>query len=177
MIYSFHCQCTFSCQIRLVKIESKQTSHQHSTQAVEMIRLTFKGIHTLGKQLNDSCNRLCVPILTSLNVDVQCNRTFSLHKLIAKHNLNYSQNHLCCASKYEYFARNSSTAPNTNSDKTKEQENVNVGTIGHVDHGKTTLTSAITKVLSKKGLANSVDYAEIDKAPEEQKRGFNRFSY
>lgn len=139
-----------------------------------MIRFASKGIHTLGKQLNDSCNRLCVPILNSLNPDVQCNRKFSLHKLIAKHNLNYSQNH-CCAPKYENFARNSSTAPNTNSDKT-EQENVNVGTIGHVDHGKTTLTSAITKVLSKKGLANMVDYAEIDKAPEEQKRGWNRNS-
>ena len=48
---------------------------------------------------------------------------------------------------------------------------VNVGTIGHVDHGKTTLTSAITKVLSMKGLAKGLDYAEIDKAPEEKARG------
>ncbi|XP_055379792.1 elongation factor Tu, mitochondrial [Condylostylus longicornis] len=49
--------------------------------------------------------------------------------------------------------------------------NINVGTIGHVDHGKTTLTAAITKVLSKEGLSNYVPYDEIDKAPEEKSRG------
>lgn len=54
-------------------------------------------------------------------------------------------------------------------DRTKPH--VNVGTIGHVDHGKTTLTSAITKVLAMKGLAKGLDYAEIDKAPEEKARG------
>jgi elongation factor Tu len=48
---------------------------------------------------------------------------------------------------------------------------VNVGTIGHVDHGKTTLTAAITKVQARKGLAKSVDFANIDKAPEERERG------
>jgi elongation factor Tu len=48
---------------------------------------------------------------------------------------------------------------------------VNVGTIGHVDHGKTTLTAAITKVLSTKGMASFVDFSEIDKAPEEKERG------
>ena len=47
----------------------------------------------------------------------------------------------------------------------------NIGTIGHVDHGKTTLTAAITKVLAKKGEAEFVDYANIDKAPEERARG------
>ena len=47
----------------------------------------------------------------------------------------------------------------------------NIGTIGHVDHGKTTLTAAITKVLAKKGDAQFVDYANIDKAPEERARG------
>jgi len=47
----------------------------------------------------------------------------------------------------------------------------NIGTIGHVDHGKTTLTAAITKVLSEKGEAEFVDYANIDKAPEERARG------
>lgn len=52
-----------------------------------------------------------------------------------------------------------------------ERTNCNVGTIGHVDHGKTTLTSAITMVLAKKGLAESVAYDEIDKAPEEKARG------
>ncbi|HAP9102943.1 TPA: elongation factor Tu [Enterococcus faecium] len=48
---------------------------------------------------------------------------------------------------------------------------VNIGTIGHVDHGKTTLTAAITTVLGKKGLANPQDYASIDAAPEERERG------
>ena len=48
---------------------------------------------------------------------------------------------------------------------------VNIGTIGHVDHGKTTLTAAITKVLSDEGYAEKVDYANIDKAPEERERG------
>ncbi|HSQ14982.1 MAG TPA: GTP-binding protein, partial [Candidatus Binatia bacterium] len=48
---------------------------------------------------------------------------------------------------------------------------VNVGTIGHVDHGKTTLTAAITKVLSTRGLADFVALDQIDKAPEERERG------
>ncbi len=48
---------------------------------------------------------------------------------------------------------------------------MNIGTIGHVDHGKTTLTAAITKVLSDKGYAQFEDYANIDKAPEERERG------
>ena len=46
-----------------------------------------------------------------------------------------------------------------------------IGTIGHVDHGKTTLTAAITKVLAAKGGAEFMDYANIDKAPEERERG------
>jgi len=54
-------------------------------------------------------------------------------------------------------------------DRTKPH--VNIGTIGHVDHGKTTLTAAITKVLSKKGYAQFKDYADIDGAPEERERG------
>ncbi len=48
---------------------------------------------------------------------------------------------------------------------------VNVGTIGHVDHGKTTLTAAITKVAATKGFAEKLDYAQIDNAPEEKARG------
>ena len=47
----------------------------------------------------------------------------------------------------------------------------NIGTIGHVDHGKTSLTAAITKVLAEKGQAEFTDYANIDKAPEERERG------
>ena len=48
---------------------------------------------------------------------------------------------------------------------------VNIGTIGHVDHGKTTLTAAITEILSKRGLAQAKKYDEIDGAPEEKERG------
>ncbi|MEA3079683.1 MAG: elongation factor Tu, partial [Sphingomonadales bacterium] len=47
----------------------------------------------------------------------------------------------------------------------------NIGTIGHVDHGKTSLTAAITKVLAETGGAEFVSYANIDKAPEERERG------
>ena len=53
----------------------------------------------------------------------------------------------------------------------RTKPHVNIGTIGHVDHGKTTLTAAITKVLAMKGDAAFVDYANIDKAPEERERG------
>src|SRR5512140_453371 len=53
----------------------------------------------------------------------------------------------------------------------RKKPHCNVGTIGHVDHGKTTLTAAITKVLAKKGLANYVPFDQIDKAPEEKARG------
>src|SRR4028118_439932 len=48
---------------------------------------------------------------------------------------------------------------------------INVGTIGHVDHGKTTLTAAITKVQAKKGFAKNIAFDQIDKAPEERERG------
>jgi elongation factor Tu len=53
----------------------------------------------------------------------------------------------------------------------RTKPHVNIGTIGHVDHGKTTLTAAITYVLSKKGLAKKTDYDSIDAAPEEKERG------
>ena len=53
----------------------------------------------------------------------------------------------------------------------RDKPHLNVGTIGHVDHGKTTLTAAITDVLSKKGLAEKKNYDEIDGAPEEKERG------
>ncbi|NTW48713.1 MAG: elongation factor Tu [Chlorobiales bacterium] len=53
----------------------------------------------------------------------------------------------------------------------REKPHVNIGTIGHVDHGKTTLTAAITKVLASKGKAKEMKYDEIDKAPEERERG------
>jgi elongation factor Tu len=53
----------------------------------------------------------------------------------------------------------------------RKKPHINVGTIGHVDHGKTTLTAAITKVLEKKGLAKFTAYDQIDRAPEERERG------
>ncbi|HML58450.1 MAG TPA: elongation factor Tu [Ferruginibacter sp.] len=53
----------------------------------------------------------------------------------------------------------------------RDKPHVNVGTIGHVDHGKTTLTAAITDILSKKGLAEKRNYDDIDGAPEEKERG------
>ncbi len=53
----------------------------------------------------------------------------------------------------------------------RSKPHVNIGTIGHVDHGKTTTTAAISKVLAKRGLAEQVDFDNIDKAPEEKERG------
>ena len=53
----------------------------------------------------------------------------------------------------------------------RSKPHINVGTIGHVDHGKTTLTAAITQVLSKRGLANFRSLESIDNAPEEKNRG------
>ena len=53
----------------------------------------------------------------------------------------------------------------------RSKPHVNIGTIGHVDHGKTTLTAAITKCLAERGMAEFTDYSNIDKAPEERERG------
>src|SRR3546814_2487013 len=53
----------------------------------------------------------------------------------------------------------------------RNKPHCNIGTIGHVDHGKTSLTAAITKVLAETGGATFVDYANIDKAPDERERG------
>ena len=53
----------------------------------------------------------------------------------------------------------------------RDKPHCNIGTIGHVDHGKTTLTAAITTILAEQGLAAKLNYADIDKAPEEKARG------
>ena len=53
----------------------------------------------------------------------------------------------------------------------RSKAHVNIGTIGHVDHGKTTLTAAITTALAQEGNAQAMDYAAIDAAPEEKERG------
>ena len=55
----------------------------------------------------------------------------------------------------------------------RNKPHVTIGTIGHVDHGKTTLTAAITKTQASKGLAKFMAYEQIDKAPEESERGFS----
>ncbi|XP_037827398.1 elongation factor Tu isoform X2 [Lucilia sericata] len=68
------------------------------------------------------------------------------------------------------FIRPYSSSPNAAA-LDGEKPHCNIGTIGHVDHGKTTLTAAITRVLSKKGLADFVSYDQIDRAPEEKARG------
>ena len=56
----------------------------------------------------------------------------------------------------------------------RNKPHVNIGTIGHVDHGKTTLTAAITTVLANKGYAQAFDYASIDKARRKRKRNHNQ---
>ena len=59
----------------------------------------------------------------------------------------------------------------------RTKPHVNIGTIGHVDHGKTTLTAAITKVLAMKGQAQYEAYDMIDKAPEERERGKRKIAH
>ena len=59
----------------------------------------------------------------------------------------------------------------------RSKPHMNVGTIGHVDHGKTTLTAAITKVLADQGKADAVAFGDIDKAPEERARGITCLLY
>ena len=54
---------------------------------------------------------------------------------------------------------------------TRDKPHLNIGTMGHIDHGKTTLTAAITKILASKGTASFVAFDQIDKAPEERDRG------
>lgn len=75
---------------------------------------------------------------------------------------------------YQFTKTHTALAQRFYSDKktfSRDKPHCNVGTIGHVDHGKTTLTAAITKVLAEKDLAEIKDYDEIDNAPEEKARG------
>ncbi|XP_011033676.1 PREDICTED: elongation factor Tu, mitochondrial [Populus euphratica] len=94
-----------------------------------------------------------------------------------------SQIHCCCrgsASTHSSISESLSSSNDRTSSSpwwrsmatfTRTKPHVNVGTIGHVDHGKTTLTAAITKVLAEEGKAKAIAFDEIDKAPEEKKRG------
>jgi len=59
----------------------------------------------------------------------------------------------------------------------EKKENINIGTIGHIDHGKTTLTAAITKVLAEKNQSTFVPYDKIDSAPEEKRRGISNLNF
>lgn len=125
--------------------------------------------HKFGTLLS---NKRCLLCASSnfIHLKVQNERHLSLHTHKSRHNLSLIEKNLNGIS-LKIDHRTFSTNSRKDGNDTKVSTNVNVGTIGHVDHGKTTLTSAITKVLSKKGLAECVDYNEIDKAPEEQKRG------
>lgn len=87
----------------------------------------------------------------------------------ATHNLSHF--HHCSWTNQQNKRLNHSIKRLCSTSSSDRGENCNVGTIGHVDHGKTTLTAAITKVLAKTGNAKYVSYDEIDKAPEEKARG------
>src|SRR5690606_13418753 len=80
------------------------------------------------------------------------------------------------ASKLQNSRNNESEHPSRRAKMAKEafkrdKPHVNIGTIGHIDHGKTTLTAAITKTQASKGFGQFLDYSAIDKAPEEKARG------
>jgi elongation factor Tu len=82
----------------------------------------------------------------------------------------YSKNHYICALKISIVNKlNIKIMAKETFNRNKPH--LNIGTIGHVDHGKTTLTAAITKVLAEKGLAEMKDFSAIDSAPEEKERG------
>lgn len=132
-------------------------------------------------------HRLVVPILSGrcigranaltciTNIDQRLNSTkiFYPSAFALQHNPNPINNKIATSksSREVFSSALLSTKSIQSTSDSSEKTNCNVGTIGHVDHGKTTLTSAITMILSKKGLAESVAYDEIDKAPEEKARG------
>ncbi|XP_030759394.1 uncharacterized protein LOC115884835 [Sitophilus oryzae] len=87
----------------------------------------------------------------------------------ARHNLAFSREIKPVAANLKrYYGKE---APKLAQKEGGDKKHVNIGTIGHVDHGKTTLTAAITKYLEKEGLAKYISYDEIDRAPEEKARG------
>lgn len=135
-----------------------------------MFQIVSKRItHQFGRQLSNNCCRFCLS--SSVRFDLHPHNVQSLATNRFSNGHNLSSVRISSRNFIKSVRRTLSTEPNANADGKKESLHVNVGTIGHVDHGKTTLTSAITMVLSKKGLADLVDYDEIDKAPEEKKRG------
>lgn len=124
-----------------------------------MFKLTRNTLATFNRN-----NRILFNLLQNLNGQNEINRQLHFDIIPKCHNLNRLCVRNCNRKTY------SSKKPVIDL-QTPEEVNCNVGTIGHVDHGKTTLTSAITAVLADKGLAKLVSYDEIDKAPEEKARG------
>lgn len=94
----------------------------------------------------------------------------SIQKVVRKTNEKYNSLNNSFVSR-KFHTSSFVQATETKSKFIRNKEHMNVGTIGHVDHGKTTLTAALTKILSEKGLANYTSYENIDKSPEERKRG------
>nr|UPQ64775.1 elongation factor Tu [Plectrocnemia conspersa] len=92
-------------------------------------------------------------------------------RLVGKQNYLINPNHICNSNGVKFFLFNSIRNYAEKEIYERNKPHCNIGTIGHVDHGKTTLTAAITKVLSDLDLANKKEYNEIDNAPEEKARG------
>lgn len=134
----------------------------------------YKRVHRLVVPvMQNRWNRSIVQLKSVINIDQRLNNTKSFHHSAAAlhHNLNPIGNILNGSRQKLPSVAFFSTKSVQSTDDSLERVNCNVGTIGHVDHGKTTLTSAITMYLAKKGLAESIAYDEIDKAPEEKARG------
>lgn len=104
---------------------------------------------------------------------IQCfHRTICIPSNIVIIHRNFSQNFPKLGQKLKKYCFTTSYLPHHYYCTTsKAKQHINVGTIGHVDHGKTTLTAAITKVLQNQGLAKFTSYDQIDRAPEEKARG------
>lgn len=132
----------------------------------------YKTIHRLGVPFTKGLFVGQLKGAVNVNHRLRSSRICSRSVCALQHNLNSVNisKPIFNSSRSAPFAAFSTKSTQPTADPV-ERPNCNVGTIGHVDHGKTTLTSAITTVLAKKGLAESVAYDEIDKAPEEKARG------
>lgn len=122
------------------------------TTSVCMRMWSPRGIACIGNNASRLISSSSAGLWPTTNLSLQLSDSNTTAKLSSIRNL-----HLSSARLKEVFKR---TKPH-----------LNIGTIGHVDHGKTTLTAAITKVLAEKKLAKYKDYASIDNAPEERNRG------
>lgn len=115
--------------------------------------------------MNNLYNKVLVPCIKSCNYTYFSKSYLSFNQQCHFHIKSRTLNNFILTSINQCLLNYSTSS------KKDEQEHCNVGTIGHVDHGKTTLTAAITKVLSKDGFADFISYDMIDKAPEEKARG------